>query len=184
MPLLKNPSATPNRVAHSQYYRKHNGVEYMGYAMRTDTHRFVEWREFRTGVMTARELYDHRENHSETVNIIDNAPEKLMLSLTARLLKTHPRRALQMVPAVHSNPNRDRQPAPLVVANKTDTFINIYAISPRGQRSRRPTVVKPNTMTKIKARIGGVFVIESWDGTIHEIHSPSFPSRTINIKRK
>ena len=184
IPLLKNPSATPNRVAHSQYYRKHNGVEYMGYAMRTDTHRFVEWREFGTGVMTARELYDHRENHSETVNIIDNAPEKLMQSLTARLLKTHPRRALQMVPAVHSNPNRDRQPAPLVVANKTDTFINIYAISPRGQRSRRPTVVKPGTMTKIKARIGGVFVVESQDGTIHEIHSPSFPSRTINIKRK
>ena len=184
MPLLKNPSATPNRVAHSQYYRKHNGIEYMGYAMRTDTHRFVEWREFGTGVMTARELYDHRENHSETVNIIDNAPEKLMQSLTARLLKTHPRRALQMVPAVHSNPNRDRQPAPLVVANKTDTFINIYAISPRGQRSRRPTVVKPGTMTKIKARIGGVFVVESQDGTIHEIHSPSFPSRTINIKRK
>ena len=184
IPLLKNPSATPNRVAHSQYYRKHNGVEYMGYAMRTDTHRFVEWREFGTGVMTARELYDHRENHSETVNIIDNAPEKLMQSLTARLLKTHPRRALQMVPAVHSNPNRDRQPAPLVVANNTDTFINIYAISPRGQRSRRPTVVKPGTMTKIKARIGGVFVVESQDGTIHEIHSPSFPSRTINIKRK
>ena len=184
IPLLKNPSATPNRVAHSQYYRKHNGVEYMGYAMRTDTHRFVEWREFGTGVMTARELYDHRENHSETVNIIDNAPEKLMQSLTARLLKTHPRRALQMVPAVHSNPNRDRQPAPLVVANKTDTFIKIYAISPRGQRSRRPTVVKPGTMTKIKARIGGVFVVESQDGTIHEIHSPSFPSRTINIKRK
>ncbi|SVC59140.1 uncharacterized protein METZ01_LOCUS311994, partial [marine metagenome] len=184
MPLLKNPSVTPNRVAHSQYYRKHDGAEYMGYAMRTSTHRFVEWREFGTGKVTARELYDHRENHSETVNLIDDAPEKLVQSLTARLLKTHPRRALQMVPAVHSNPNRGRQPAPLVVSNKTDTEIRVYAINPRGHRSRRPHVVKPGATTKINARIGGVFVVESRDGTIHEIHSPSFPSRTISIKRK
>ena len=184
IPLLKNPSATTNRVAHSQYYRKHDGAEYMGYAMRTSTHRFVEWREFGTGKVTARELYDHRENHSETVNLIDDAPEKLVQSLTARLLKTHPRRALQMVPAVHSNPNRGRQPAPLVVSNKTDTEIRVYAINPRGHRSRRPHVVKPGATTKINARIGGVFVVESRDGTIHEIHSPSFPSRTINIKRE
>ncbi|MCH2381638.1 MAG: sulfatase [Pedosphaera sp.] len=184
MPLLKNPSATPNRVAHSQYYRKHDGAEYMGYAMRTSTHRFVEWREFGTGKVTARELYDHRENHSETVNLIDDAPEKLVQSLTARLLKTHPRRALQMVPAVHSNPNRGRQPAPLVLSNKTNTEIRVYAINPRGHRSRRPHVVKPDATTKINARIGGVFVVESRDGTIHEIHSPSFPSRTINIKRE
>jgi hypothetical protein len=28
-----------------------------------------------------------------------------------------------------------------------------------------------------------VFVVESRDGTIHEIHSPSLPGRTINIER-
>ena len=188
IPLLKNPSATPNRVAHSQYYRKHDGAEYMGYAMRTSTHRFVEWREFGTGKVTARELYDHRENHSETVNLIDNAPEKLVQSLTARLLKTHPRRALQMVPAVHSNPNRGRQPAPLVVSNKTDTEIRVYACEAANAVVATVVadapVVKPGATTKINARIGGVFVVESRDGTIHEIHSPSFPSRTISIKRK
>ena len=184
LPLLKKPAAKPDRVAHSQYYRRHDGGEYMGYAMRTATHRFVEWREFGTGKVTARELYDHRDNHSETVNLIDNAPGKLVQSLTARLLETHPRRPLQMVPAVHSNPNRGRQPAPLLIANKTDTEIRVYAITPRGQRSRRPHIVKPGATTTIAARIGGVFVVESRDGTIHEIHSPSFPSRTINIKRK
>lgn len=88
-----------------------------------------------------------------------------------------------MVPSVHSNPNRGRQPAPLLIANKTDTEIKVYAITPRGQRSRRPTVVKPGDRTEINARIGGVFVVESRDGTIHEIHSPSLPRRTINIER-
>jgi iduronate 2-sulfatase len=183
LPLLKNPAAKIDRVAHSQYYRNHDGAEYMGYAMRTATHRFVEWREFGTGKVTARELYDHRQNHSETANVIDTAPEALVESLTSRLLKTHPRRPLQMVPAVHSNPNRGRQPAPLLIANKTDTEIKVYAITPRGQRSRRPTVVKPGDSTEINARIGGVFVVESRDGTIHEIHSPSLPGRTINIER-
>ncbi len=183
LPLLENPAAKIDRVAHSQYYRNHDGTEYMGYAMRTVTHRFVEWREFGTGKVTARELYDHRQNHSETVNVIDTAPEALVESLTSRLLKTHPRRPLQMVPAVHSNPNRGRLPAPLLIANKTDTEIKVYAITPRGQRSRRPTVVKPGDRTEINARIGGVFVVESRDGTIHEIHSPSLPGRTINIER-
>ena len=184
LPLLKNPAAKIDRVAHSQYYRRHYSAEHMGYAMRTATHRFVEWREFGTGKVTARELYDHRNDHSETVNLIDNAPVKLVQSLTARLLKTHPRRPLQMVPAVHSNPNRGRQSATLIIANKIDTEIRVYPITPRGQRSRRPHIVKPNATARIAARIGGVFVVESRDGTIHEIHSPSFPSRTINIKRK
>ncbi len=183
LPLLKKPTAKPDRVAHSQYYRNHDGGEYMGYAMRTRTHRFVEWREFGTGRVTARELYDHRENHSEATNVIDDAPEELVADLTSRLLKTHPRRALQMMPAVHSNPNRGRLPAPIKFANRTDSEILVYAISPQGRRTRRPSVVKPGGTKQINARIGGVFVVESRDGTIHEIHSPAFPEKTINIQR-
>ncbi len=183
LPLLKKPTAKPDRVAHSQYYRNHDGGEYMGYAMRTRTHRFVEWREFGTGRVTARELYDHRENHSEATNVIDDAPEELVADLTSRLLKTHPRRVLQMMPAVHSNPNRGRLPAPIKFANRTDSEILVYAISPQGRRTRRPSVVKPGGTKQINARIGGVFVVESRDGTIHEIHSPAFPEKTINIQR-
>jgi len=183
LPLLKNPTAKPDRVAHSQYYRNLDGGEYMGYAMRTRTHRFVEWREFGTGRVTARELYDHRENHTEAVNVIGNAPEELVTDLTSRLLKTHPRRALQMVPAVHSNPNRGRLPAPIKFANRTDSDILVYGISPQGRRTRRPSVVKPGGTKQINARIGGVFVVESRDGTIHEIHSPAFPEKTINIQQ-
>ncbi len=183
LPLLKKPTAKPDRVAHSQYYRNHDGGEYMGYAMRTRTHRFVEWREFGTGRVTARELYDHRENHSEATNVIDDAPEELVADLTSRLLKTHPRRALQMMPAVHSNPNRGRLPAPIKFANRTDSDILVYGISPQGHRTRRPSVVKPEATKQINARIGGVFVVESRNGTIHEIHSPAVPEKIINIKR-
>ena len=54
-----------------------------------------------------------------------------------------------------SNPNRGRQPAPTIIENNTDTEIRIYPITPRGQRSRRPHIVKPDRTEKIAARIGG-----------------------------
>ncbi len=64
VPNLKDVAVKINDAAFSQYYRNWEGKEYMGYAIRTDSHRFVEWREFQTAEPTARELYDHRESHA------------------------------------------------------------------------------------------------------------------------
>ena len=179
-PILRDPRATVNAAAYSQYYRKHEGQEYMGYAMRTPTHRFVEWRDFETGALTARELYDHRKDHTESVNLIDTAPKPLIDQLTAQLLKSHPRRALSLTPSVHSNPSRGRFKIPIAFANQANTDIMIYPISPQGRRGRA-RILKPGATTKINARIGGVYVVESRDGTIHQIHSPSFPEKIITI---
>jgi hypothetical protein len=41
----------------------------MGYAVRTDTHRYVEWREGMEGKVLHRELYDHREDPEEMKNV-------------------------------------------------------------------------------------------------------------------
>tara|TARA_B100000945_G_C20052459_1_gene444209 strand:- start:255 stop:476 length:222 start_codon:yes stop_codon:yes gene_type:complete len=40
----------------------------MGYAVRTDTHRYVEWREGMDGKVLHRELYDHRKDPLEMKN--------------------------------------------------------------------------------------------------------------------
>lgn len=181
VPVLNNPVANVNDAAFSQYHRDHEGEQYMGYAMRTPTHRFVEWRNFTTGEVTARELYDHRKDHSESENIADNAPQELLDSLTAQLLKSHPRRAQTLIPAIHSNPNRDRFPAPISFANRTATDLMIYPITPLGRRGRAQ-ILKPGKESSINARIGGVYVVESRDGTIHQIHSPAFPHRAITIE--
>ncbi len=181
LPNLKDVGVKVNDAAFSQYYRNWEGKEYMGYAIRTDSHRFVEWREFETGRPTARELYDHRENHAETKNIAESAPSELLDRLTAQLLKSHPRRELRMTPAVHSNPNPGRWPADISFANKTQTVALIYPITPQGRRGRE-FELQPGKKITIKARIGGVFVVESRDGTIHQIHSPSFPPRTVVLE--
>ena len=182
VPLLEDPQVEADTAAYSQYHRRHEGTEYMGYAIRTATHRLVEWRNFATGEVTARELYDHRQNHSETENLIETAPPSLVTELVDALVKTHPRRGQTLVPAVHSNPNRGRFPTPISFVNQTDTDLFIYPITPQGRRGRM-LLCQPKATRKKAARIGGVFVVESRDGTIHEIHSPAFPAREIVISR-
>ena len=180
MPVLSDPKVTVNEAAYSQYYRNHEGEPYMGYAMRTSTHRFVEWRDFNTGTVTARELYDHRKNSTESENLIDEVSKTLVDELTAQLLKLHPRRPLSLTPSVHSNPSPGRYKVPISFVNQSKSEIMVYPISTRGRRGRARVLESGQTI-KINARIGGVYVVESRDGTIHQIHSPTFPEKVIAI---
>ena len=179
-PVLHDPKVTVNEAAYSQYYRNHEGKSYMGYAMRTSTYRFVEWRDFNTGVVTARELYDHRENSTESVNLIDEASKTLVDELTAKLLKLHPRKPLSLTPSVHSNPSPGRFKVTISFVNQAKTEIMVYPISTRGRRGR-VQVLESGQSVKINARIGGVYVVESRGGNIHQIHSPTFPEKVIII---
>lgn len=182
-PNLKDTSVRVKDAAYSQYYRKFEGKEYMGYAIRTDEYRFIEWRDFPTGQVTAHELYDHRHDPAETVNLAETAPQEVVDQLTATLLVSHPRANLTMTPAVHSNPNRGRWKADITFCNEAGTEVMIYPITPAGHRGKAKTLLPGQEIT-ISARIGGVYVVESRDGTISEIHSPSFPSRTVALGSK
>jgi iduronate 2-sulfatase len=180
VPNLRDTETKLNEAAFSQYYRDHDGREYMGYAMRTDDYRLIEWRDFASGDVTARELYDHRTDHSESVNIADTVSPELMEELTSQLVETNPRVGLRMTPAIHSNPNPSRWKTSISFANKTETELLIYPITPQGRRGAVKKL-KPASEITINSRIGGVFVVESVDGTVHQIHSPSFPTRQIVI---
>ena len=83
-PLLDDPSRAWKPAAFNQYPR--GGV--MGYAMRTDRYRYVEWRKRDGGEVLARELYDHEGDPGEDVNAAaspDNAGtlERLSAELSA-----------------------------------------------------------------------------------------------------
>jgi len=47
----------------------------MGYAVRTDRHRYVQWRELESNQVVARELYDHQRDPHEMRNIAEQ-PEQ------------------------------------------------------------------------------------------------------------
>lgn len=70
-PLLDDPRSPWKPAALSQYPRGGGkGVgALMGYALRTDRYRLVEWRDRSTGKPKAYELYDHETDPGESVNL-------------------------------------------------------------------------------------------------------------------
>jgi arylsulfatase A-like enzyme len=75
--LLDDPARPWKPAAFSQYPRggKDTGP-LMGYAVRTDRYRLVEWRDRKTGKPVAHELYDHKSDPDEDVNVADR-PENM-----------------------------------------------------------------------------------------------------------
>ncbi len=74
-PLLENPNRTIKSAALTQAprpnYPRGKLPQIMGYSIRTDRYRYSEWRQFKTGKVQARELYDHNKDPHETVNLAD-----------------------------------------------------------------------------------------------------------------
>lgn len=67
--LLREPERAGKEVAISQHPHPSYGKStHMGYAVRTETVRFVEWRDIVTGEVFSRELYDHAIDPAETIN--------------------------------------------------------------------------------------------------------------------
>ena len=93
-PLLKNPEQAWKTAAFSQHprattsNRHRNHGDIMGYAVRTTRYRYVEWRQWKSGKVVARELYDYHNSDIETENCIENpqytqAQQQLEQILTA-----------------------------------------------------------------------------------------------------
>ena len=87
-----------------------------------------------------------------------------------------------MLPAVHSNPSgRGRWATEITFRNEAEVTITVHPITTAGRRARGRKI-EPGKSTSINARLGGAYVVESIDGTIHEIHSPNWPTKPIVIK--
>lgn len=69
VPILSDPLAKVKDAAFSQFPREVNGRQYMGYAMRTDRYRYIEWLDAVDGQIAARELYDHATDAQENENL-------------------------------------------------------------------------------------------------------------------
>ena len=73
-PVLEDPDVTVKSASITQHTRPaypQAGADpdVMGYSMRTDRYRYTEWRDFHTGKVRARELYDHDADPDETRNL-------------------------------------------------------------------------------------------------------------------
>ncbi len=88
-PLLDDPARKWKQAAFSQYPRG----RIMGYTMRTDRWRYTEWRQRKDAEVTARELYDHKTDPGENVNLAGGAEHAETLKRLAAMLKGGPKAA-------------------------------------------------------------------------------------------
>ncbi len=99
--LMQKPGATPDLAAYTQHPRPayfdrepSKTPTHMGYSVRTARVRYTEWRDWKTGEATARELYDHQNDPHELKNAVDEpalAPEQE--EAVRLLLKQFPKQA-------------------------------------------------------------------------------------------
>lgn len=91
-PLLANPDRSWKGAAFSQYPRMKKGNRHrghgdiMGYAVRTHRYRYVEWREWKSNKVIARELYDHQRDADEMNNIASQPKHKEVVEDLSKML--------------------------------------------------------------------------------------------------
>jgi len=91
--VLEDPTTSVKPAAFTQhprpayFDRTEKGVpEAMGYSIRTDRVRYTEWRDWATGKVIARELYEHAKDPGELRNVIDSPSDAEALKDAVQLL--------------------------------------------------------------------------------------------------
>ncbi len=77
--FIENPAAPATDVAISQYPKKTEEVQVMGYSIRNDRYRATFWRERNGAKIIATELYDEQNDPSETVSLADKPEHNELL---------------------------------------------------------------------------------------------------------
>ncbi|MBU3005373.1 sulfatase [Paraglaciecola arctica] len=101
-PLLESPKRPWKTAAFSQFPR---GVlsDLEGYTIRTNRYRYVEWYDKKQKQITARELYDHDIDPSESINIALNSENSTLINNLSNQLKMGWKAALPPGIKNHSN---------------------------------------------------------------------------------
>jgi iduronate 2-sulfatase len=90
-PVLADPELPGKSVALTQHPHPFYGGRWtaMGYAVRSERYRYIEWRSRESGEVIARELYDHRRDPGETINCSDEPGYAEVASEMALLTRRH-----------------------------------------------------------------------------------------------
>jgi iduronate 2-sulfatase len=105
VPLLDDPKQTVKSAALTQTprpnYPRGKLPETMGYSIRAGHFRYTEWRNFQSGEVQARELYDPRQDPIEMVNVVgDDRYAKDVDRLKWEMRNTMAHRAKEIQPRV------------------------------------------------------------------------------------
>ncbi len=155
--LLNDPSATVKDAAISQFPRRTDKGELMGYAMRTDRYRYIEWIDRKTQKPVDYELYDHQTDPVESKNLAGLPKHKSLLKeLNQQLWETLPKPPPFQKQERAGTPNRPK----LTLQNDHSTALNVYWVSPEGKRKLVGTMEPGERMVQNSTK-GHKFEVES-----------------------
>jgi iduronate 2-sulfatase len=184
VPLLTQKSETVKAAAFSQFPRKQEGRDYMGYAMRTDRYRYIEWLDATSGAVIAKELYDHQSDKDENQNVAER-PEHaaFLVQLNEQMWTTLPRPTFPLAflkVSATPQPNESlsnltwhaangqalpaSKPAGefhnVTFRNTRPDSVNLIWIGPGGSQKNYSTL-KTNESFRIRTRPGALWLIRS-----------------------
>jgi len=92
VPLFKNPDRPWKKAVFSQFLREGiwiapDGIEYMGYSIRTDKYRYTEWVNWESKKLAAIELYDQTLDPDENINIAEIEENNTIIKELSEKLK-------------------------------------------------------------------------------------------------
>ncbi|MEK6233351.1 MAG: sulfatase-like hydrolase/transferase, partial [Planctomycetales bacterium] len=131
-PLLSRPDLAWKDAAFSQFPRRDGPARLMGYAMRTDRYRYVEWQDRRTRQVVSTELYDHAKNSLENTNVAGRAEHQPLIAKLSRQMWS-----VLPDPPKYDPPKPASKQDPLKPASKPKSPKQ----EPLKQASKRPNIV-------------------------------------------
>ena len=91
---MKNPDQEWKKAAFSIWvqkkYRYDMETQIIGYAMKTDRYRYIEWRHTKSGEVRGRELYDHQTDPQENVNVVEKSEYANTVAKLAQQMRNGP----------------------------------------------------------------------------------------------
>ena len=166
VPLLSKPDQTWKQAAFSQFRRTDGRVPLMGYAMRTDRYRYIEWQDRRTRAVVATELYDHEADPLENTNVAGASESKMRIAELSR----------QMWAALPTPPKYTprKPPRPQVIfRNRGDVPLTLFWIKSDNEEEKTG-VIQPGDQTRRTTTLGHRF----------RVRGPSGFSKTFEVKQQ
>lgn len=173
VPLLSGPDQPWKQAAFSQFPRKDGPTPLMGYSMRTDRYRYIEWQDRRSREVVATELYDHRNDPEENTNVADTSDHQdTLVELNRQLWATLPR------PPNYKPPEPQRPQ--VTFRNRGDVPLTVFWITPDGE-DKQTGVIPPGADTLRNTTLGHRFRVTGPNG-FNKTFEVKKQNQSFNIK--
>ncbi|MEM1444321.1 MAG: sulfatase-like hydrolase/transferase, partial [Verrucomicrobiota bacterium] len=167
---LDKPSRIVKKAAVSQFLRRHENREVMGYAIRDNRWRYIEWIDLENEVMIAQELYDHQTDPGERVSLAQEVEHEQTLKQLRIELHAILRQEPGAVPAEERpkqraarNPGANKsQPGErprLTFKNESENEVTVFWLPPDNRGPKRTGEIAPGKSRSVQSTLGHRFRI-------------------------